>query len=60
MRAIEERIIGDGKMYAELAGSSSETKPIGTLIDGSLFLETDTGDVYVYNESGESWTKIGG
>lgn len=60
MRAIEERVIGDGKLYAELAGPSTETKPVGTLIDGSLYLETDTGNVYVYNESGENWTKMGG
>lgn len=35
MRAIKERVIGDGRLYLELAGSSEETKPTGTPIDGT-------------------------
>ena len=44
----------------EYTGLSTDTKPTGTIITGSLFMEADTGDVYVYEETGEDWTKIGG
>ena len=61
VRIIENRIYGyDGKQYVEAAGLSTDSKPTGMLITGSLFLEADTGDVYVYDETGESWNKIGG
>lgn len=34
----------------ELAGSSSETKPTDGMANGSLYLETDTGKISVYDE----------
>lgn len=43
--------------YAEIAGASSETKPTTGIVDGSTFLETDTGDLYVFNETGSAWVK---
>jgi len=46
--------------YVELACLSSDTKPIG-FATGSLCLEVDTGDVYAYDEEGDSgseWCKI--
>lgn len=58
MRIIVDRPFEGGKNYIEAAGRSSETKPTDC-IDGSLFLETDTGKVYVFDEVGESWTKLG-
>lgn len=45
--------------YKEMAGISTDTKPTD-VATGSLFMEADTGDIYVYNASGESWTKLGG
>ncbi len=50
----------EGKNYIEAAGLSTDTKPIGTIITGSLFMEADTGDVYVFDEESGDWTKIGG
>ena len=35
--------------YYEIAGDSSEAKPTGHIADGSIFTETDTGDVYMFN-----------
>lgn len=34
----------------ELAGSSSETKPTTGMANGSLYLETDTGLISVFDE----------
>lgn len=47
-----------GLHYVEIAGASSETKPATGIVDGSTFLETDTGDLYVYNETGSAWVKL--
>ena len=56
----------DGKWYIECAGPSTATKPgddyLGKgIVSGSFALETDTGDVYTFQEgdntSGE-WNKV--
>ena len=60
VRIIVNRPFIEGKNYIEAAGLSTDEKPTGTVITGSLFLEADTGDVYVYEETGGDWTKIGG
>ena len=45
--------------YFEFAGLSTDTpKPSECVATGSLFLEVDTGDVYAYDEEGETWDKI--
>jgi hypothetical protein len=36
---------------------STETKPTTGIADGSTLLETDTGDLYVFNEAGAAWVK---
>lgn len=61
IRIIVDRTFEGGKNYIEAAGLSTDTKPTGTIITGSLFLEADTGKVYVYDETGDgAWTEIGG
>lgn len=42
--------------YKEIAGTSSETKPTDVAM-GSVFLEVDTGDVFVFNETAGSWVE---
>jgi len=52
---------GDGVVHTNFAGLSTDTKPTTDLATGCLFLEIDTGDVYAYNEVGNSdskWLKI--
>lgn len=44
--------------YVEIAGASTETKPTTGIVDGSTFLETDTGDLYVFNEASTAWVKL--
>lgn len=45
--------------YVELACLSSDTKPTG-FATGSLCIEVDTGDAYLYDEEGAEWNKLGG
>ena len=52
IRIIVDRPFEGGKNYIEAAGLSTDTKPTGTIITGSLFLEADTGKVYVFDETG--------
>ena len=66
IRTIESKLFAAGenendfKYYKELAGASADTKPTTGLVTGSLFLEADTGNVYVYDETSSDWTQIGG
>ena len=49
-------------VYIEGACLSTDTKPKKAngfnVITGSRMTEVDTGDVYAYDETGESWGKI--
>lgn len=48
----------DGPLfYKEIAGASTETKPTAGVVDGSIFTETDTGDVYFFSEADSDWVK---
>lgn len=59
VRILEERTFRGKLRYIEAAGLSTDSKPTQNVVTGSLFLETDTGDVYAYSE-GESpaWNQI--
>ena len=61
VRIIVNRGFDESMSYVEAAGLSTDDKPVGGIVTGSLFMEADTGDVYVYDETdGGAWTKIGG
>lgn len=60
MRVIERKWMEANKDYVEVAGKSTENKPISGIVSGSLYMETDTGDMYVFDETDVAWTKIGG
>ncbi len=40
-----------------LAGSSDASKPTSLLANGSVFIETDTGKVYIFDED-DGWTEM--
>lgn len=46
--------------YCELRGLSTDTKPTEingyTIGNGSVFIEIDTQDVYIFNETTQEWT----
>ena len=62
IRILKDQKFSDSMSYIEAAGLSTDTKPTTGIVTGSLFLEADTGDVYVFYEDDTTpaWTKIGG
>ena len=43
----------------EFRGLSTDTKPTGKQIgNGSVFLEIDTGKVFLFNEASEAWVEL--
>ena len=62
IRVTNERLFTeDGKRYAEIAGLSTDTKPMDGLITGSMFLEVDTGKAYAFDEVTDygKWWELG-
>ncbi len=41
----------------EIYGTSTETKPVMTIATGSIFVEVDTGDIYLFNGDTGEWVK---
>lgn len=39
-------------------GNSQEQKPTTDIADGSVFVETDTHDVYMFDEAAQTWRKM--
>lgn len=60
MRKISERIIDNEVNYVVISGDSTEDKPTANICDGSVFMESDTGDSYTFNELSGTWIKAGG
>ena len=58
VRALEAKILEEDLYYKEFAGLSTDEKPTEHVATGSVFLEVDTGDVYMYDEDSD-WTKVG-
>ena len=48
--------------YCELRGLSTDTKPTEingmTIGNGSVFIEIDTQEVYIFNETTQEWTGV--
>ena len=59
IRTVTERTFVPGKRYVEMFGLSTDEKPKTGLITGCKFTEVNTGDVYLYDETGNgTWTKV--
>lgn len=59
IRKLVDRYYEGDKKYAEMFGLSTDSKPVADLVTGSKFTEVDTGDVYLFSETGEgTWTKV--
>ena len=59
MRALVENKFSDNKKYVELYGTSSDSKPTTGIVTGSKFTEVNTGDEYLFDETGNgTWTKV--
>lgn len=60
IRTLKRYIAIDGNMdkeYREMTGLSTDTKPTSGIINGSIFVEVNTGKVFFYNEAGEAWVE---
>ena len=59
VRTVVERTFVPGKKYVEAYGLSTDDKPLTGIITGSKFTEVNTGDVYLFDETGDgTWTKV--
>lgn len=57
MRILKQVDLGP-KRYIEASGSSDEDKILtNDIADGSITIESDTGDIYFYNEQQQEWIK---
>ena len=60
LNRVYDDVSGDYLCFAEIYGLSDDTKPVDGLVTGSTFVEVDTGDVYLFDEegdTGEEWVK---
>lgn len=57
MRIAKEQYC-EGRRLLVVYGSSDETKPSDNICDGSIFIETDSTDVYIYNEKSSDWVEM--
>lgn len=46
------------KPELELRGLSTDTKPTEKVINGTTFIEMDTGKIYMYDLENEEWKEI--
>ena len=53
VRIIEQRIIEGGKVWVCASGLSTDTKPTENIAQGSQYIASDTGDVYLFSEGQE-------
>lgn len=59
MRALVENKFSDNKKYVELYGTSSDSKPTTGIVTGSVFVEVNTGKVFLFNEDASAWVEVG-
>ena len=43
---------------AEFYGTHAESKPTTGILNGSVFIEVDTADIFLFNETAGSWVKV--
>lgn len=60
--ARENRSNGAATVTMELRGLSTDDKPVVfagyKLRNGSIFIEIDTGKVYLFDEEGQQWNEV--
>ena len=61
VRILTERIVEGNKRYIEAAALSTDSKPTGDFVNGTLYVCVDNGAEYMYNETAKEWnqTKAG-
>ena len=61
IRATNEIIIDieNNKRIANLFGTSEDTKPTDGYANGTIFMEVDTGKIFLFDEDASAWTQLG-
>ena len=49
---------GKAVYMAELFGLSTDAKPTEGYVNGTVFLEVDTGKIYLFNETSSTWVEM--
>ena len=59
VRILKDQVFQDGKHYIEAAGVHADTKPTTGIVTGSVFVEVDTGDGFLFKEDATTpaWVK---
>ena len=55
MQELYSKRVGNGKFYAEFAGTSDEDKPTENLVSGSKVHEIDTAKIYALDAVTGTW-----
>lgn len=55
---IESDVQVDGKRYGTIAGLSTDSKPTANVANGSVFIEMNTGKVFMFDEAGVQWVEM--
>lgn len=50
----------DNANLQQFACLSTDTKPTELIANGSMCIEIDTGDIYMFDAAGAEWNKING
>ena len=49
---------GNNIVQVKLAGLSTDSKPTAGIATGSSFLEVNTGQIFLFDEVGGTWTEV--
>lgn len=52
---VNQKSVSDGRIYADVFGTSQDTVPTGIFCTGSKMTEVDTGKYYYYDQGAEAW-----
>ena len=52
---VNQKSVSDGRIYADVFGTSQDTVPTGVFCTGSKMTEVDTGKYYYYDQGAEAW-----
>lgn len=59
IRKIVNRAYNEELRYVEISCLHTDTKPTEGIVTGSVAMEVDTGDVYMFDEESSTWKKVG-
>ena len=57
MIIVPDALFGETQL-ATIYGNSNDSKPTEGFVDGSVFIETDTHKVYMWDAAGQTWREM--